>query len=517
MIKLDRKEKEVPENEAPENETESREEKKDVLCSGWSFDKIIDALRFIAAPTEIPITGFAIDSRDVKPGEVFVAFKGARVDGHDFLEQAYQKGAALALVEHMDLPALKGRSFLKVDHTGKALMELAQYARENTRATVVCVAGSVGKTTVRAWITHLLSAVGPTVSAQKNFNSQIGLPLSLTALQRDATFGVFEIGIDKSGVMQSLATLCNPHVAVLTSIDKAHYAGFSSLDSLAQEKAMLFSGLCPNGIAVVNQESCEKFPFIQHIAKEYGAVDVVTVGYKAGATVRIVEAKEDFEKGTTTVTLDFAGKRLEYPLHLLGDHWVLDSALALAAAVCASFEENSLKDIVSKKEEDFRNIFLPQMPCLEALEGRGIIIPLCIKGRHITLIDDTYNANLASMKAGLNALLKQKATRHIAVVGDMMELGAISEAEHAELFELLRQSNVAKVYAVGEHVKAPWESLPPEKKGAFADSVQSLGLKLEDDLQDGDAIWSKASRVVGLSGLTEYFKSFQTTKEAITL
>ncbi|MDR1907437.1 MAG: Mur ligase domain-containing protein, partial [Holosporales bacterium] len=166
----------------------AEEESEEACDNAWTFDDVVSALRFIAVPTNIPITGFSIDSRTIIPGQAFIALKGERVDGHDFVSQAYERGAAMAIVQDPDLPSLSARSYLCVPNTKTALMDLAQYARARTCATVVGVSGSVGKTTVRTWIAELLSSAGDTVSTQRNFNGQIGLPLSMTQLGPQTNF-----------------------------------------------------------------------------------------------------------------------------------------------------------------------------------------------------------------------------------------------------------------------------------------------------------------------------------------
>lgn len=475
--------------------------------ANWTFDDVVAALRFIAVPIEIPISSFSIDSREIIPGQAFIALRGEKRNGHDFLSQAYENGAVMSLVEEGDLPALKGKSFLCVKNTHEALMDLAQYARGRTGATIVGVSGSLGKTTVKSWIAHLLSNKDTTISTLKNFNGHIGLPLSMTGLGTDTRFGVFEIGIDQPGTMQSLATLCNPHVAVLTPLAQAHIENFKSMESLAHEKAMLFSGLCPNGIVVVDQKSCQSFPILEHLAKEYGAINLVTVGFEEGATVRILDRKEIFSTRGTHVKINFGNLYLEYELCARGDHFILDSAMALAAAVSAAYE-GDFESIIKDKKQEIQDIFLPYMNNLEVLPGRGQIFSVCLDGgRKITVIDDAYNANLSSMLSGLESLVSMPGNRRIAVVGDMLSLGHHTENAHKKLFEAFAlQENIDKVYAVGHFVQSYFSILSSHKRGEITSNVEDLEQILKRDLQDGDVIWIKASNAIGLHQISENFR-----------
>jgi UDP-N-acetylmuramoyl-tripeptide--D-alanyl-D-alanine ligase len=478
---------------------------------GWTFDDIVHALRFFSVPTNIPVSGFSIDSRDIVPGEAFIALKGEHLDGHDFLAQAYERGAVLSIVERQELSALDGRSYLRVQDTGRALLDLAQYARGKTSATVVGISGSVGKTTVRTWVAELLSNAGITVSSKRNFNGKVGLPLSMTTLTPQTNFGVFEIGIDSPGSMQPLASLCRPHVAILTPLAHAHMENFHSMDLLAHEKALICSGLCPDGILIVDMDSSICFPGIAHLAKEYGAVDIVTVGHDAD--VKIVNVKtvpSDVQhkipgSGITYVTLESRGITFEYSIAAVGRHAVQSSAFAFAGAVGAAFE-GTWTDIISAHTNDIRNIFLPYMGKLQFLPGRGQISQCRLDvSRKIMLVDDAYNANLTSMLLGLESFDLLLARRKVAVIGDMLELGDFSEQQHSQLFDALSSSSVDKVFCIGALCSSVFSRLPAHKQGYSVGSIAELEHALREFLLDGDAVWIKASHSVGLHQISQSF------------
>lgn len=479
------------------------------LDYSWTFNDVIIALRFISIPVDTPIRGFSIDSRSIEKGQAFIALKGDHTDGHDYLEEAYQKGATLAIVERSDLNALKNRSHLVVKDTHAALLDLAQYARERTAATIVGISGSVGKTTVRDWIYQILSHCGSSVSSMKNFNNHIGLPLSITNLAPTTKFGIFEIGIDRKDSMQPLATLCNPHVAVLTSIGQAHIENFESADALAYEKGLLFSGLACDGVAVIDYESHLKFPILNHLAKEYGAVDIVTVGDSPDANAYVVDAQYDWKTNHTVVKANLDGHLIEYSIQALGRHMVQDSLLSLVAAICSLYKEN-FSTIMHSKWSDIADLLLSSMPSLTPLSGRGQICHLTLSNHHqITLIDDSYNANISSMLAGISVLQEyHQASRRIAIIGDMYALGDATEEHHAKLFQALNENpNVDKVYAVGDLTHAGFHSLDSHKQGIWSHSVDDLLDCIEEELNNGDVVWIKGSNAVRLNKIVDKLKN----------
>jgi UDP-N-acetylmuramoyl-tripeptide--D-alanyl-D-alanine ligase len=272
---------------------------------------------------------------------------------------------------------------------------------------------------------------------------------------------------------------------------------FESIDSLAYEKAMLFSGLCPNGVVVVDKESCQAFPIIPHLAKEFGAIDVITVG--KDADVQIVNSKVC--NNATHVTVEAGGVTFEYAIQSVGAHFVLDSAIAFASAMCAAFD-GTLKNIVHEHGEEIKNVFCPVMNNLKPIAGRGQTYMLALDDkREITVIDDAYNANLTSMLSGLRSFECASGKRRVAVIGDMLALGEMTTRAHEQLFEALAHSNIDKIYAVGMLVRPHFAKIPAHKQGRLASSREELEAILFHELQHGDVVWVKASNAVGLYGL----------------
>lgn len=473
--------------------------------STWSFDDVIAALHFVAVPTNIPLAGFSIDSRTLQPGQVFVALKGENADGHDFLQQAYDKGATLALVEKSDLPVLDGRSYLCVASTQQALVDLAAYSRARSKATVTAVSGSVGKTTVRSWIASMLGHLGTTSSTIKNFNGQVGLPFSMLRLRPEDRFGVFEIGADAPGVILALSRLCQPHVAVLTPVGSAHLETFGSPENIAHEKAQLFAGLVPGGKIVCDEGSCRRYPEILALARASEAVNIVTVGFEEGASLRILDVHS--HAGKTEVRVKWQNEVLSYTLGASGKAFVLDSALALAGVVCTQFE-GPVEHILEEHLTEIQHKILPLTSLWGALPGRGRVFQVhWPEGATVTVVDDAYNANPESMLAGLEAfesMVIPHGGRKIAIIGDMLALGDQSEKAHDGLFERLANSSIDKVYAVGPLSEKAYQThIPSTKKGTWSPTVEHLPEALERDLRRGDALWLKASHAIGLESVVD--------------
>lgn len=485
--------------------------------NNWTFDDIISALGFIAAPIKTPINGFSIDSRTISNSQVFVAIKGKNFDGHDFIEEAFKNGAALCIVQREDSPALKGKSYLCVEDTKEALKKIASYARDRAVATIVAVSGSVGKTTVRTWTESILRNFGKTLGTKKNFNGEIGLPLSLVRLDENTKFGVFEVGIDSKGSMKKLSAICKPNVAILTRVSKAHIGNFASLEELAREKALLFSGLCEGGVAVIDSTCHETFDIVKKIAEEFkqknSFSEIVTVGFadengNSQDNAYIIDIEENVYDQETSIKARLGNKEVTYKINALGQHMALNSLLAIVSAVCSLYDK-SFSDIIDENWEQYSESLLNTVKKFETLPGRGKINYLKVKERNITLIDDSYNANLSSMKAGLSVLTSFKeSNRRVAIIGDMLELGESEANDQKEVFDFINESNIDQVFAIGKTIGKYYEKLNDDKKGGCAEDVSEILETIFEDLEDDDVILVKASNSVGLNKIVDHFFSF---------
>lgn len=430
------------------------------------------------------VCSLSIDSREIAPEGLFVAIKGDRLDGHDFVQQALDNGAVAALVDQEKAAGL-GERLIVVPDALEALRDLARAARARSSARIVAVTGSAGKTTTKEAIRAVLAAGGEVHASPKSFNNQWGVPLTLARLPQGAAFGVFEIGMNHAGEITPLVQLVRPQVAVVTTVAPAHLEFFPSVEAIAEAKAEIFLGLEPGGTAVLNADH----PYVALLAqraREAGAGRIVTYGYAPDADWRI-EAVEMGET-ETVAHVRHEGETIALTLGVKGRHMVANAVAAL---------------IVGELFGVGRAAALKALQQFGAPEGRGLAVRLGPADHPLLLIDESYNANSASMVAALDvfAMLKAPGGRKILVLGDMLELGAQSPALHRALKQSVLDAGADRVFLVGPHMAALGEVLGPGIVAGQAATVDDIASPVLDSLDYGDAIMVKGSNGVRLSGL----------------
>jgi UDP-N-acetylmuramoyl-tripeptide--D-alanyl-D-alanine ligase len=421
--------------------------------------------------------GVSIDTRSIRSGEIFVAIMGDRVDGHDFVVSALQKGAGIAVVSRVD-DAMKSAGALLVvpGTTLEALEAMGRAARSRSGAGIVAVTGSVGKTSTKEMLRSALSACGETHASAASFNNHWGVPLTLARLPRTAQFGVFEIGMNHAGEITPLVKMVRPQVAVITTIAASHLGHFASLDEIAVAKAEIFSGVQPGGTAVLNRDS-PYFEKLENDAQRAGVSHVVGFGHDVKADVRMVQSV--LHSNCTCMTVDVMGDQLTLKLGLAGAH-MAQNALAVLATV-------------KLLNGDLAKAGLALSDAKPA-KGRGVVEKLSLPAGDFVMLDESYNANPASMRAAIE-LLKLKSPRGngrlLAVVGDMLELGSTGPDLHRGLANELEDIDL--VYAAGPLMKHLWDALPQRARGAYAETSADLHPALLDALRPGDVVMIKGS------------------------
>jgi UDP-N-acetylmuramoyl-tripeptide--D-alanyl-D-alanine ligase len=352
------------------------------------------------------ICSISIDSREVGTDALFVAIKGDRFDGHDFVAQALANGAVAAMVSQEKAVDLGGPLVIVPDAL-QGLVDLAKAARERSRGAIVAVTGSAGKTTTKEAIRAVLSAVGETHAAIRSFNNHWGVPLTLARLPRTAQFGVFEIGMNHAGEITPLTKLVRPHVAVVTTVAAAHLEFFASVADIARAKAEVFSGLEPGGTALINGDH-EHVGTLVDAAQAAGAGSVLTYGFAENCDWRIADA-EPLADGTSA-TIRNGGREFSLLLHVKGRHMLANAVAALAVGTVLGVDPD---------------VALAALAEFTAPEGRGQAARLGPADRPLLLIDESYNANAASMAAALDVFagVAPAGGRKLLVLGDMLELG----------------------------------------------------------------------------------------------
>jgi UDP-N-acetylmuramoyl-tripeptide--D-alanyl-D-alanine ligase len=458
----------------------------------WSLSELSAVFGSEAEGEGRPVTGVSIDSRTLRTGDLFVALKDQR-DGHDFVSSAFRSGAAAALVEKSYRRRDDDGALFRVSDTLAGLEALgrAGRARLKTNARIVAVTGSAGKTGTKEMLRACLSKLGPTHASEKSYNNHWGVPLTLARMPQDTLFGVFEIGMNHAGEIRPLTKMVRPHAAIITTVEAVHLEHFPSVAAIADAKGEIFEGLEVGGTAIIKHDS----PYaarLMDIAKRCNARPM-TFGFSVGADVRGEDLKLSDEGSDMAVLV--GGRAFRFHLAMPGRH-IAENALAVAAAISALGADLERA--------------LPALATLLPPSGRGARCMLHVDGGEALLIDESYNANPASMRAALltlGSVPRRKFPRRIAVLGDMLELGAEAPLLHLGLKDAVEEADIDLVFACGPNMKNLYDALPAAKKGGYASTPSALEATLMSHLRSGDAIMFKASNGTRLGPLVAALKA----------
>jgi UDP-N-acetylmuramoyl-tripeptide--D-alanyl-D-alanine ligase len=444
----------------------------------WTTDAMAEAMR--ATPASVlpnVVDGISIDSRTIRPGEAFFAISGDNRDGHDFVAAALNAGAAFAVVsKSTGIP--DSAPLLLVDDVLEALRALARAARTRSRAKIVAVTGSVGKTGTKEALQLTLGACGEAYASTASYNNHWGVPLSLARCPASTSYAVFEIGMNHAGEIEPLTKLVRPHVAIITTVEPVHLEFFDSIEAIADAKAEIFLGLERDGAAVLNRDN-PHFDRLRRSAEKLSVERIVSFGEHPKSDSRLLAAR--LLSDCSIVQACICGSDVTYKLGAPGRHLVFNSLAVLTAA--------SLLDA---------DLALAALALSEwkPASGRGARQKLDVPGGAALLIDESYNANPASMRAAL-ALLGTADVgprgRRIAVLGDMLELGEQGAALHRALTDCVLQNGVDIVFCCGPLMRSLWEALPSDRRGGYAETAQALEGSLLAAVGPGDAIMVKGS------------------------
>ena len=445
----------------------------------WTVDAMAAAMKASregALPTFV--SGLSIDSRTVGSSEAFFALTDAR-DGHDFVAAALKAGAALAVVAAGKRDRVPSDApLLVVPDVLDALRDLAKASRARSKGKFIGVTGSVGKTSTKEALRLALSADGAVHASAASYNNHWGVPLSLARCPAEADYAVLEVGMNHAGEIEPLSRLIRPHVAIITTVEPVHLEFFKSIAGIADAKAEIFAGLEPGGAVVLNRDNAQ-FERLRRAAQKAGVARIVSFGEHAEADARLVQCALQAE--SSTVEANVLGAVVTYKLGAPGRHVVLNSLAVLAAAVLAG-ADLALAALALQH--------------LEPASGRGARITLDLPGGPVLLIDESYNANPASMRAAL-ALLGQAPLgaqgRRIAVLGDMLELGGRGKVLHRDLAAPVVENDVDLVFCSGPLMKSLWDALPSERRGGYAETAAALEADVVGAVNAGDAVMVKGS------------------------
>ncbi len=449
------------------------------------------------------ITGISIDSRSIAPGEAFFAIKGDRVDGHDYASMAMANGAALLVVNEARLPAM-GRltvPMIVVEDVLEALGKLGQASRARSRAQIIAVTGSVGKTTTKEMLRRVLSPSGKVHASVASFNNHWGVPLTLARMPLDTYFGVFEVGMNHPDEIRPLVKMIKPHVAVITTIAPAHLGNFKSIREIAVAKAEIFEGVVPGGQVVLNRDN-DQFNFLERTAQACGIQHIHSFGQHAKAEFRLAEFNGSDQSSTLWITID--GETKEVAIGAPGRH-IAENALAALGVV----------KIVGADMQQA----IGALATLQPEKGRGRRHRLAIDRGTLTVIDESYNANPASMRAAIAVLASSVPTdagRRVAVLGDMLEMGDYAEKVHSDLAGPLLAAGVEHVWLAGPEMVALKQSLPESVQVIHYEKTEELAEYVLNAVAAGDVLMVKSSLGIGfgriVAALLDKFPPFADTQ-----
>ncbi len=423
-------------------------------------------------------TGVSKDSRELNPGDLFIALKGPKVEGTDYVASALEAGAAGAIVDRIPTDYEKDSRLILVKDTFQALNDLAKAARARSKAKIIAITGSFGKTGTKDATSLLLSHFGSVQASERSFNNHWGVPFTVSNISPKLDFGVIEIGMNHAGEIAPLSRIARPDVALITTIREMHIEHMGSLENIAAEKSEIFAGMAEGGTAVLNRDDL-MFPKV-HAAAKAKKLKVITFGTHKEADCRLVKCTID--EGWLWAEAMVDKTLFTYRIPVIGEHWALNSLGVLGVIKALGLD-------VIEASKVFLKLVLP--------EGRGVQHQVNFKQGKITIIDESYNAGPDSMKAALKVLgtlVPAGTGKRIAILGDMRELGPKAQEIHEGLKTDLLANKVDLVFTCGEKMEHLHRSLPEKMRGAHALEVADLIPSVVRCVQPGDIIMIKGSK-----------------------
>ena len=427
---------------------------------------------------DFDIFGISIDTRTLQKGDLFVPLIDER-DGHKFIPEAIKKGAGGTL-------SINKNSYktIIVKNTYEALCDIGKAALERSGSLRVAVTGSVGKTSVKDALAQMFSSVGSTHKSLKSYNNKWGVPLTMARMPGSTGYGIFELGMNHAGEISELSLLLKPDIAVITNVGEAHLAQFNNVMEIADAKSEIIDGLTANGILILNNDN----EYSSHIANKVKDKKIITFGYSVTSDVLVVSYQCNVDG--SNLRLKINKQLIDIYISVPGKHWVENAATCMAVAYAAGIDLRKAATALSS---------------ITAQPGRGEQSLININGKNITLIDESYNANVVSTTASIN-LLGLKSGRLIAVLGDMNELGENELNLHLSLSKPIKEASIDRVILIGKNMHVLKNVLPPQTHSASVKCWEQAIIALKNEIEDGDNILVKGSNSLHLGKLVEALK-----------
>ena len=466
----------------------------------WQAESVVRAVRGQCLHEQTwEARGVSIDSRTLAVGDLFVSLTGPAHDGHDHVAAAFAAGASAAIVSRQPSQLSPDAPLIFVEDTLVALQALGRAGRDRARGKIIAVTGSVGKTGTKEMLRLALGAVGNTYANPGSLNNHWGLPLALACLPPEADYGIFEMGMNHAGELAALAALARPDIAVITTIEAVHLEFFASTETIADAKAEVFQGMNEKGIVILNRDNAH-YARLAAAAKAKGIKKILSFGKDSKADARLIDVVA--LPGGNSVRAIVQGNKISYRIGAAGAHVALNSLGALLACVVAS----------GKTEEGAAALTHYAPP-----KGRGATQAVSLpNGDCFTLIDESYNASPASVRAALCVLadcVPVKSGRRLLVLGDMGELGETSPALHTALVPAIINAGIDSVFCCGEMMRHLYDVLPEALRGAYAPNSAALALLVAQDICADDVVSVKGSNSMKLSLVIDALKALALSSE----
>jgi UDP-N-acetylmuramoyl-tripeptide--D-alanyl-D-alanine ligase len=437
--------------------------------------------------------GVSIDSRTVTAGDLFIALKGPVHDAHDHVAAAFAAGASAAIVARQPKQVPADAPLIFVNDTMEALQALGRAARARAKCPIICVTGSVGKTSTKEMLRIALGAIGNTYANQGSYNNHWGAPLSLANMPLDAEYGVFELGMNHAGEMAALSLLAKPDMALITNIEAVHLEFFASTEAIADAKAEIFDGMSEGGTVILNRDN-PHYARLAAAAKNRGIKKILSFGRDSKSDARLIDCAVTVEGCAVNATI--MGYNIHYAIGAPGLHLVENSLGALLAASLVSGKVDASAGALSHYKPP---------------KGRGVTMSITLaEGGTLTLIDESYNASPASVRATIRVLAQispRQGGRRILVLGDMRELGTTAPALHAALAPAIVEARIDSVFCCGEMMRHLYEALPEAIRGAHAPDSAILAPAVAEAVHAGDVLSIKGSKSMEMGRVIEALKA----------
>lgn len=449
------------------------------MTTQWTTQEIINATHGVSAGDWIA-TSVSIDTRTLESGALFVALPGSKVDGHEHVVAALEKGAAGALVSK-PIAGVDAAKLVVVKDVEKALQALGTAARNRSNAKVIGITGSVGKTGAKEMIAAALRATGSVYATKGNLNNHLGVPLNLANMPLDVEYAVIEMGMNHAGEISPLSHMTRPHVSLITTVDAVHIEFFQSIEAIADEKAAIFEGMEGKGVAVLNADN-NQYERLKAYAQARGMDRILSFGTGKNALCRMTKYAIDDTHSVIEATI--AGTAISYTVGTIGKHWALMSVAVLGVV-------DALGADLAKAAAALANFHEPK--------GRGQIKKLSVKGGNLRLVDDCYNASPVSMKGAIEKIAEMRdasreLVRTVVILGDMLELGEHAEDLHVGLVPTLVNNQMDLVFAAGTFMEKMYHALPETMRGAYKATSRELAPVVVEALRNSDLVLVKGSR-----------------------